>query len=812
MQDDFERSRNRWLDQDELRAKLTGWGTSPTGHAIRRKYRARFEQRLAADRRRPHHKEIWRALKDAGRIGTDFATGQFLDRLMVMGITAAAGEGIGVDKDGTRTFRDQALWLGQHLGIERSQVGLQFRVGAWAIDTLNDRPFALDEDGVLTLPLTAELDEFLNAVVRQGAENAAFIFPSAELPEPWTQVSKGGLPAKNDWAKFSLISSYHPDSENAVRKAIVDGKMQPVLNAVNYLAGTAFTINKPVLAFMQRREEPRLQKLSAKADVLAREGEQRKLKWSDRQDLANLKSELTVWELDMMVAKQLRDQERFLVPLQMDFRGRINPLPFFNFTRSDYIRALFLFDRDEEIGEEGLLYLKAHVAACADGNKWSTVERPGNLDLAGRIAWTDDNLPILRKIGNAVLHGEDPAQWEWVLQPDMAETLVTFARPSGDIVEISCDDPKRGGISDPYSFIAGCLELAQALDAGPRFKTRLPLVFDATCSGLQHICAIMRAPEGRYVNLVPSNELSDFYSLVGATVYRRAYDKIPKHLRAVEETCKADGTIVYEFKQIPDEELGLLRFFKDGNPFDRKIIKRPGMTYGYGSRAGGWEKTKSGRYRPKGMTEQIVEVLKERGQSPRDAHKLAKAAYDVIEEIMPAAKEVRNFLEKTAKVYTECNKTMRWETPLGLPVLNAYYDEIIDELSVTIGGKRRRANLITGYTDDVDDEAWRKITANFVHSSDACHLHMVANATAKEAIPLVTIHDCFGTTAPHARRLNEIIREQFVQLHENYDWLEHVLASAKRDLPKSVHHKLPELPPRGNLDLSGVLQSFFDFK
>ena len=90
---DFEHSRNRWLDQDELRAKLTGWGTSNTGQAIRRKYRPRFEQRLAADRRRPQHKEIWRALKDAGRIGTDLATGQFLDRLMVMGITAAAGEG-----------------------------------------------------------------------------------------------------------------------------------------------------------------------------------------------------------------------------------------------------------------------------------------------------------------------------------------------------------------------------------------------------------------------------------------------------------------------------------------------------------------------------------------------------------------------------------------------------------------------------------------------------------------------------------------------------------------------------------------------
>src|SRR5262249_5550449 len=193
--------------------------------------------------------------------------------------------------------------------------------------------------------------------------------------------------------------------------------MQPV-DAVNSLARTAFRINKPVLDFMRRREEPRLQKLSVKADALAREGELRKLKWSERQELANLKSELTAWELDMMVATHLGDQDRFVVPLQMDFRGCINPLPFFNFTRQDYVRSLFLFDHGEPIGEEGLRYLKAHVAACADGNKWSTIERPGNLDLAGRIAWTDANLERLRKIGNAVLQGDDPAQWEWVLQQD----------------------------------------------------------------------------------------------------------------------------------------------------------------------------------------------------------------------------------------------------------------------------------------------------------------------------------------------------------------------------------------------------------
>src|SRR5262249_40878412 len=223
MQDDFEHSRNRWLDQDELRSKLTGWGTSPTGHAIRRKYRPRFEQRLAADRRRPHHKDIWRALKDAGRIGTDLATDQFLDRLMVMGITAAAGDGIGVNKDGVKTVRDQALWLRKQLRLKRLQSGMSFPVGAWAVYILKDQTLA-DEHGVLTLPLTPELDEFLNAVVEEGIRNNAFFFPSAEPPEPWTQVDKGGLPP-NAWQRVSLISSYHPKSEKAVSKAIAAGKM-----------------------------------------------------------------------------------------------------------------------------------------------------------------------------------------------------------------------------------------------------------------------------------------------------------------------------------------------------------------------------------------------------------------------------------------------------------------------------------------------------------------------------------------------------------------------------------------------------------
>ena len=183
MQDDFERSRDRWLDQEELRASLTGFGTNRQGQAIYRKHRERLGF-IVANRDRPtSDKALARALKDVD-----------LDRLLVMGITAAAGDGIGVDKEGVRNFRDQALWLGHHLKPNRKSRQLEFKLGAWGIDLLSELPvFALEDDGALSLPLTAALDDWLNETVERGLQSCPFIWPLADAPQPWIQVSRGGL-------------------------------------------------------------------------------------------------------------------------------------------------------------------------------------------------------------------------------------------------------------------------------------------------------------------------------------------------------------------------------------------------------------------------------------------------------------------------------------------------------------------------------------------------------------------------------------------------------------------------------------------
>src|SRR5262249_13744710 len=83
------------------------------------------------------------------------------------------------------------------------------------------------------------------------------------------------------------------------------------------------------------------------------------------------------------------------------------------------------------------------------------------------------------------------------------------------------------GADKPFSFVAGCLELAAAIKTGrpEQFVTRLPVSFDASCSGAQHLCALTRANEGRLVNLAsvetPQDPPQDLYETIADRVIDR---------------------------------------------------------------------------------------------------------------------------------------------------------------------------------------------------------------------------------------------------------------------------------------------------
>jgi DNA-directed RNA polymerase len=65
------------------------------------------------------------------------------------------------------------------------------------------------------------------------------------------------------------------------------------------------------------------------------------------------------------------------------------------------------------------------------------------------------------------------------------------------------------------------MELSRAIKEGSPYVSSLPVSFDGSCSGLQHLCAMTRAREGELVNLTPHEVPQDVYQEVADRVKAR---------------------------------------------------------------------------------------------------------------------------------------------------------------------------------------------------------------------------------------------------------------------------------------------------
>jgi DNA-directed RNA polymerase len=658
-------------------------------------------------------------------------------RLLLAGISVTMGKRFGVDEDDNKTARDVAIWIGYNFVCETRDAAK--RVGDWAIRGLCTLPiFKPDKHEGLTI-LAGDVDDELRAAMagwlRAAAAHHPLLSPQETPPVPWTGFRSGGVSA-HDWPKLQLVRTNHKNVEDIIRRAMATTAMQPVLDAVNALQSVAFVINRPILDLLKLVGPP-----PAPDDaLLAKTGKKA------RQKCRELEAARWNWFFDITVAEAASYADQLYIPMTLAFGGRLVPVPWLNFIREDRVRSLFLFANGEPINDDGVVWLKQFVARLADGNTFSDERRPSQLDLEGRLAWTERNLSHICDIGAAVLSG---------------------------------GNPDLEGIDDCFQFAAACTELAEAIEAGRNgreFITRLPIQFDASCSGLQHLCAMARADEGRYVNLGPTppkvryrTEL-DIYGLVQATVYADySKDKFPHH--------SIFGDLVH--------------------PLERKLAKTPTMTKFYGCGT-------------KKMAAQINDALLSIGKkaSKKKKSALVVAIRDTIELVAPKAIEVFEWVQQLATICAKEKKLLRWTTKLGFPVVNEYHPSIPKEVKTPVllkNGKQKRRNgkpvfrytkVAVGYEDRIKvGKAITSVAANFVHSADACLLQMVALSCEKELIPLVTVHDCFATTANHAGRLKEILGEQFEAMYE-YDWLENIWQSARAALPKSV--ELPPIPKRGN--------------
>jgi DNA-directed RNA polymerase len=315
--------------------------------------------------------------------------------LLLAGISVAMGKRFGVDENDNKTPRDTAVWLGYNFACKTRDVA--HRVGTWGISGLLTLPIFQLDNGILVIVATDELQAAMDSFLRSAAAHHPLLSPRESPPVPWTGFRSGGLPADH-WHKPQLVRTNHKSIENIIRHAIATGAMQPVLDAINALQSMGFVINRPILDFVRLVGPP-----PAPDDALLAKTDKK-----SQQEVRERTAAIKNWLFDDTIAAGKSHSAHFNIPLTMDTRGRLVPMPWLNFIREDRVRGLIQFANGEPINDDGVIWLKQFVARLADGNTFSDEVKPSRFNLAGRITWTERNLAKITDIGVAVLWGDKP--------------------------------------------------------------------------------------------------------------------------------------------------------------------------------------------------------------------------------------------------------------------------------------------------------------------------------------------------------------------------------------------------------------------
>ena len=335
----------------------------------------------------------------------------------------------------------------------------------------------------------------------------------------------------------------------------------------------------------------------------------------------------------------------------------------------------------------------------------------------------------------------------------------------------------------PFCFLAWCFELKDfaETDFDASFITTLPIQSDCSNSGLQHYSAMMRDEiGGKATNLIPSNKPEDVYRIVAQKVIMKLRDKTDPMA-----------------KQWLDYGI------------DRKLCKKPVMCLPYSL-----TQYSCRQY----IQDHVEKELKEKNKPHNFGRDLFKATnyltpivWSSINDVIVGAKEIMGFLKKVSRLVASENLPVTWTTPkpLNFPVQMMCYKKESKRVKTKMGDSIIKLSIQSD-TEEIDKrKTAQSICPNFIHSLDASVLQLaVIKAKEKGVTNFSLIHDSFGCVAPDVHKLSEAIREAFCEVYEQ-DVLTNFAKEMKDMLSQKNLKKFPNIPERGDLDLSLVKQSVF---
>jgi DNA-directed RNA polymerase len=139
-------------------------------------------------------------------------------------------------------------------------------------------------------------------------------------------------------------------------------------------------------------------------------------------------------------------------------------------------------------------------------------------------------------------------------------------------------------------------------------------------------------------------------------------------------------------------------------------------------------------------------------------------------------------------------------------VVNKYPKLVVRRIDTLAGALTLRVADPKGKLDG--PKQMDSIVPNLIHSLDAAHMMFTVSALKAEGLSdFAMVHDSYAVHASDVDRMNRVLREQFVRVHQECT-LDR-LAEQFRQGDAGIVIKDP--PPLGSLDLGGVVGSQYFF-
>jgi DNA-directed RNA polymerase len=420
-------------------------------------------------------------------------------------------------------------------------------------------------------------------------------------------------------------------------------------------------------------------------------------------------------------------------------------------------------------------YLALHGANCLDetpqGVKMST------LTLDERVEWMERHAKFIERLA------DDPLADRWWMAADQPLQFYAFA--------VEWTAARRSG--NPAAYVSA-----------------LPVAQDGSCNGIQHFSAMLRDERGgAATNLTAARTPSDLYELVARDV-----------LAALEADASFDFPAYDE-----DAPVWPSLWLTSPAKVNRKLAKRPTMTFGYGSR----------QY---GFAQQLVDYLHGLEEWPKvKAHftyllgdkvvtgvnqactYLAGVIWQALQTRVTAAFDAMEWMRESVGTLARHNVPIEWTVPgTGLRVRQEYYQLRAKQINTVLAGSVRRPSIYEATANVRAEKQMNAISPNFVHSLDAAVLmHTVLRASEQGIDSFAMVHDSYGTQAGRAHTLACVTREAFVEYyltHNPIDSLHQEFIRAAEGIQAEGWEGGAEIsapPAPGDLNIREVLSSPYFF-